>query len=63
MGESKQETLLKLVVESESERVVGIYMLGNYAAQIIQMIALAMKAGVTKKNFDSTISINPTVAE
>ncbi|MEA5507915.1 glutathione-disulfide reductase [Halotia wernerae UHCC 0503] len=63
MAESKQKTLLKLVVESESERIVGAYMVGDYAAEIIQMIALAMKAGVTKKDFDSTIGIHPTVGE
>jgi glutathione reductase (NADPH) len=63
MAESKEKTLLKLIVESDSERIVGAHMLGNYAAEIIQMIALAMKAGVTKRNFDSTIGIHPTVAE
>ena len=51
MAESKQQTLLKLIVESESERVLGAHMVGKYAGEIVQMIALAMKAGVTKHNF------------
>ncbi len=63
MAESKLKTLLKLVVEGESERVVGTHMVGHYAAEITQMIALAMKAGVSKKDFNSTIGIHPTIGE
>lgn len=63
MAELEQKTLLKLVVDDNSERVLGAHMVGDYAAEIIQMIGLAMKAGVTKKHFDSTIGIHPSVGE
>lgn len=63
IGESEQKTLLKLVVDENSGRVLGAHMVGHYAAEAIQMIGLAMKAGVTKKHFDNTIGIHPTVGE
>ncbi|MBF2004480.1 MAG: glutathione-disulfide reductase [Chlorogloeopsis fritschii C42_A2020_084] len=63
IGESEQQTLIKLVVAGNSERVLGAHMVGNYAAEVIQMIGLAMKAGVTKQHFDRTIGIHPTVGE
>lgn len=63
MGESKQETLLKIVIDSNSDRIIGVHMVGSYAAEIIQMIAPAMKAGVTKKHFDWSIGIHPSIGE
>ncbi len=63
MADPDQKTLLKLVVDGTSDRVLGAHMVGEYSAEIIQMIALAIHAGVTKKDFDATIGIHPTVAE
>ncbi|MCU0532360.1 MAG: glutathione-disulfide reductase [Hydrococcus sp. Prado102] len=63
IGEIDQNTFLKLVVDGNSDRVVGAHMVGHYAAEVIQTIGLAMKAGVTKKHFDNTIGIHPTVSE
>ncbi|WP_337884440.1 glutathione-disulfide reductase [Fischerella thermalis] len=63
IGESEQQTLIKLVLAGNSDRVLGAHMVGNYAAEVIQMIGLAMKAGVTKQHFDRTIGIHPTVGE
>lgn len=63
MGESEQEALLKLVVDGNSDRILGAHMVGEYAAEVIQMIAPAMKAGVTKQHFDSAIGIHPSIAE
>ncbi|MCA1991885.1 MAG: glutathione-disulfide reductase [Coleofasciculus sp. S288] len=62
-AESPEKTLLKLVVDSNSDRVLGAHMVGDCAAEILQMIALAMKAGVTKTNFDNTIGIHPSIGE
>jgi glutathione reductase (NADPH) len=56
-------TLMKLVVERGSQRVVGAHMVGRDAAEIIQGIAIAVKAGATKNQFDETIGIHPTAAE
>jgi glutathione reductase (NADPH) len=60
---STERTLMKLVVETESDRVVGLHMVGAEAGEIVQGFAVAMKAGATKAVFDSTIGIHPTAAE
>ena len=58
-----RRTLMKLVVDQASQRVVGAHMLGDDAAEIMQGIAIAMNAGATKAVFDRTIGIHPTMAE
>lgn len=55
--------LLKLVLERESERVLGCHMVGAHAAEIIQMAAVAVTMGATKAEFDRTMALHPTVAE
>lgn len=60
---STERTLMKLVVETASDRVVGLHMVGAEAGEIVQGFAVAMKAGATKAVFDSTIGIHPTAAE
>lgn len=60
---SSERTLMKLVVEDASERVVGLHMVGAEAGEIVQGFAVAMKAGATKAMFDGTIGIHPTAAE
>ena len=54
---------MKLIVERASQRVVGAHMLGAHAAEIIQGVAIAIKASATKAQFDATIGIHPTAAE
>lgn len=63
IGESQQEVMLKLVVDSSTDRILGAHMVGEHAAEVIQMIALAMKTGVTKQHFDNMIGIHPSVGE
>jgi glutathione reductase (NADPH) len=58
-----EKTMVKLVVEEDTQKVVGAHMIGEHAAEIIQGIAIALKMGATKKDFDATIGIHPTVAE
>ena len=60
---SSERTLMKLVVENATDRVVGLHMVGPDAGEIVQGFAVAMKAGATKAVFDSTIGIHPTAAE
>ena len=60
---STERTLMKLVVEDATDRVVGLHMVGPDAGEIVQGFAVAMKAGATKAVFDSTIGIHPTAAE
>lgn len=58
-----EKTLMKLVVHQESDRVLGAHMVGDHAAEIIQGVAIAVKMGATKANFDATVGIHPSSAE
>ena len=60
---STERTLMKLVVDDASDRVVGLHMVGADAGEIVQGFAVAMTAGATKATFDATIGIHPTAAE
>ena len=60
---STERTLMKLVVEDATDRVVGLHMVGPEAGEIVQGFAVALKAGATKAVFDSTLGIHPTIAE
>ena len=60
---SAQKTLMKLVVDADSDRVLGCHMVGPEAGEIIQGLAVALKAGATKQIFDETLGIHPTAAE
>ena len=60
---STERTLMKLLVDADTDRVVGLHMVGAEAGEIVQGFAVAMKAGATKAVFDSTIGIHPTAAE
>lgn len=57
------KTLMKLVVDSNTDKVVGAHMVGDYAAEIIQGVAIAVKMGATKEQFDATVAIHPSSAE
>ncbi|MEK7753866.1 MAG: glutathione-disulfide reductase [Acidobacteriota bacterium] len=60
---SGEKVLMKLVVERETGRVLGVHMVGADAGEIIQGFAVALKCGATKGQFDATIGIHPTIAE
>ncbi len=57
------KSFCKLVVDAKSDRVLGAHMLGDEAPEIIQALAIAVKMGVTKAQFDQTVAIHPTAAE
>ncbi len=63
LSDRKEHTIVKLVVDASNDRVVGCHMAGHGAAEIIQGLAVAMKAGATKSEFDATLGIHPTSAE
>ena len=63
IGGRQERSFMKLIVDKASDKVVGIHMVGEEAGEIIQGMAVAMKAGATKAVFDSTIGIHPTAAE
>ncbi|MCG8694047.1 MAG: hypothetical protein MI806_22810, partial [Minwuiales bacterium] len=58
-----EKTMMKLIVEPKSDRVLGAHMVGPDAGEIIQGIGIAVKMGATKAQFDATIGIHPTAAE
>ncbi len=58
-----EKTFLKLLVDTDTDRVLGAHMLGADAGEIIQGLAVAINAGATKAHFDATLGIHPTVAE
>ncbi len=60
---SSERTMVKLVVDDASDRVVGLHMVGADAGEITQGFAVALKVGATKAQFDATIGIHPTSAE
>ena len=63
MTESQERTLMKLVVDTATDRVLGCHMVGPDAGEIVQGLAVALKAGATKQLFDETIGVHPTAAE
>ncbi|MGQ4879863.1 glutathione-disulfide reductase [Billgrantia sp. LNSP4103-1] len=60
---SEERCLMKLVVDDESDVVIGAHMVGEEAGELIQGIAIAVRAGLTKADFDATVGIHPTAAE
>ncbi len=59
----ESRTLMKLVVQRSTDRVLGAHMVGDHAAEIIQGVAIAVKMGATKADFDATVAIHPSSAE
>jgi glutathione reductase (NADPH) len=60
---NKQRIFMKMIVEAATDKVVGIHMVGDDAAELIQGLAVAVKAGATKAQFDATVGIHPTAGE
>ena len=60
---NKSKCMLKLIVKKSDDKVVGCHMYGESASEIIQMVSIALKKGVTKKDFDETMALHPTISE
>ncbi|MCU1729435.1 glutathione-disulfide reductase [Pseudomonas sp. 7P_10.2_Bac1] len=63
LTECQERTLMKLVVDADTDKVLGCHMVGPDAGEIVQGLAIALKAGATKQHFDETIGVHPTAAE
>lgn len=63
LGGGNDRITMKLVVDQESNKVIGCHMVGDHAAEIIQGMGIALKAGATKAHFDATVGIHPSAAE
>lgn len=60
---SDEKNMMKIIVDKASDKIIGVHMVGSQAGEIIQGLAVAYKAGVTKAMLDATIGIHPTTAE
>jgi glutathione reductase (NADPH) len=58
-----ERSLMKLIVERASQRVLGLHVVSPDAAEIVQGFAVGIKLGATKADFDATVAIHPTAAE
>ena len=56
-------SFMKLLVDAASDRIVGCHIVGPYAAELIQVVGIAVKMGATKADFDATMAVHPTAAE
>jgi glutathione reductase (NADPH) len=63
LTDNQERTLMKLVVDAQTDKVLGCHMVGPDAGEIVQSLAIALKAGATKRIFDDTIGVHPTLAE
>ena len=63
LPDKPEKTLMKLIVDTNTDKVVGAHMVGDSAAEIIQGVAIAVKMGATKADFDATVGIHPSSAE
>jgi glutathione reductase (NADPH) len=59
----EERVLMKVIVDAANERVLGCHVVGPDAPEMIQMAAIAVKAGVTKAQWDDTCAVHPTAAE
>jgi len=60
---ASERTVMKLIVDGATDRIVGAHILANEAAEMIQLVAVAMTMGATKADFDATVAVHPTAAE
>jgi glutathione reductase (NADPH) len=63
LGGRPVRTHMKLIVDSGTDKVLGCHIFGDHASEIIQIVAVAVKMGATKADFDGTIALHPTAAE
>ncbi len=63
LSDSTEKMLMKLVVDAGTDRVLGVHVCGPDAAEMIQMAAIAVKMGATKRQFDETVALHPSAAE
>jgi glutathione reductase (NADPH) len=63
LANRNERALYKMVCEAETDRILGLHMIGPDAPEILQAAAVAVKAGLTKQAFDDTVALHPSMAE
>ena len=61
--DKKSKCMLKIVVNKLTDKVLGCHMFGETSSEIIQMVSISLNAGITKKDFDITMALHPTISE
>ena len=61
--DKKSKCMLKIVVNRQTDKVLGCHMFGETSSEIIQMASISLNAGITKKDFDITMALHPTISE
>ena len=59
----QERVLMKLIVDTSTDRVLGVHILGDGAGEMIQLVGIAVRMGATKRDFDQTLAVHPTAAE
>ena len=62
-AERHERGLYKMVVDANTDRILGLHMIGPDAPEILQAAAIAVRAGLTKADFDATVALHPSMAE
>jgi len=63
LADKPERMLIKMIVSQKTRRVLGVHIVGSAAAEMIQMVGIAMKMGATKEDFDATMALHPSAAE
>jgi glutathione reductase (NADPH) len=63
LGGRPVRTSMKMVVDAKTDKVLGVHIFGDHAAEIVQVAAVALRMGATKRDFDRTVALHPTAAE
>lgn len=59
----KERDMFKIIVDNKTQKVLGVHMVGSHTSEIIQAVGIALKAGLTKQQFDQTLGVHPSSAE
>ena len=59
----EEKVLMKIIVDGKTDKVLGVHIMGHEAGEMIQLIGIAMKMGVTKADLDATMAVHPTASE
>jgi glutathione reductase (NADPH) len=62
-ADNEDKSFIKLIVCKKTDRVLGVHIVAPGAGEMVQMAAIAVKMGATKKDFDNTVAVHPTISE
>ena len=63
LSDREERTIMKIVVDGDSDRVLGVHILGDDAGEMAQLLAISLRLGAKKADFDATMALHPSAAE